>query len=66
MAGHIVPCETPSFWGQSVPLTKERVDPMAAAPAATGTGGQKRKRVTLRKGRNFLGINPDNIYEKKD
>ena len=66
MAGHIVPCETPSFWGQSVPLTKERVDPMAAAPAATGTGGQRRKRVTLRKGRNFLGINPDNIYEKKD
>lgn len=67
MAGHFAPCETPSFWGQSVPLTKERIDPMAAAPKATGTGaGHTRKRVTLRKGRNFLGINPDNIYEKAE
>lgn len=65
VAGHIVGCETPSFWGQSIPLTKERVDPMAAAPAATGTGAIRKKRITLRKGRNFLGINPDLIYEKK-
>lgn len=57
MAGHIVPCETPSFWGQSVPLTRNSAD---------GATKPKAKGVTLRRGRNFLRIDPDNIYEKKD
>ncbi len=63
--GHIVPCEAPSFWGQSIPLTSVGEDPMANAPKATGTGGVRRKRVLLRRGRNFLNINPDSIYEEK-
>ncbi len=66
VAGRYTPCETPSFWGQSIPLTKERVDPMASAPKMYANEEKvrpKRRRVTLRKGRNFLGINPDLIYE---
>ena len=58
--------ENPSFWGQSVPLTRERPDAMGTAPAmfAGGTaGGPRGRRVTLRKGRNYLGINPDNLWE---
>lgn len=69
LAGKVQPCEAPSFWGQSVPLTRERRDPMAAAPAMFA-GADKirppRKRVLLRRGRNFLNINPDNLYEEKD
>lgn len=69
LAGHIVPCEIPSFWGQSVPLTKKREDPMEKAPKMFANADQvrpPRKRVLLRSGRNFLGINPDNIFEKRD
>ncbi len=66
LAGHIVPCEAPSFWGQSVPLTKGHYDATADAPAmfeGTDKVRPPRKRVMMRRGRNFLGINPDNIYE---
>ena len=60
--GHISICETPSFWGQSVPLRKGvRTNDMAGAPAQGGPGPGKR--VTLRKGRNFIGIDPDKIFE---
>lgn len=62
MAGHINIVETPSFWGQSVPLRKgTRDNAMTGAPQAGGP--RPGKRVTLRKGRNFVGIDPDNIYE---
>ncbi len=65
VAGHIVPVETPSFWGQSVPLTfGERTNDQTNAPKA-GAGPVPGKRITLRRGRNFLAINPDNIYEEK-
>lgn len=62
MAGHIVPCETPSFWGQSIPLEPgERV-------AVTSPGSDKEpkpgKRMTLRRGRVFLHIDPDKIREE--
>ena len=60
--------ENPSFWGQSIPLTRERPDAMAAAPAMYAGAQQAqhlRRRVTIRKGRNYLGIDPDNIYEEK-
>lgn len=54
--GHIVPCESPSFWGQDIPLTKnEKTQNMFA-----GLPGQKPvRRVTLRRGRNWLTIDPD-------
>ena len=58
--------ENPSFWGQSVPLTKgERTNDQTNAPAASNTPQPAHRRVTLRKGRNFLGINPDSIHEEK-
>lgn len=55
--GHICPVETPSFWGQSIPLTLDRRD-VKGFVAPDG-----RRRITLRKGRNFVGIDPDNIFE---
>jgi len=62
MNGYINVVETPSFWGQSVPLTKgERKDPKADAPKPEGP--PRGKRVTLRKGRCFVGIDPDRIRE---
>ncbi len=68
VAGHIVPCETPSFWGQDVPLTREKQKSyQEIAPAAQpGKEPEHHNKVTLRRGRNFLGIDADNIYESKD
>jgi len=60
VAGCINICETSSFWGQSIPLTHDRHD----IPAAVSPDG--RRRVTLRKGRNFVGIDPDLIFEKQE
>ena len=59
-AGHIVPCEDPSFWGQDIPLKKgQQTENMFA-----GLPGQPpQKRVTLRRGRNWLTIDPDKIRE---
>ena len=58
LAGHIVPCETPSFWGQEIPLTrKEKAGNMFAAFG---------NRVTLRRGRNWLSIDPDRLWEEAD
>ena len=56
--GRINICEASSFWGMSIPLTRDRHD----IPAPMSPDG--RRRVTLRKGRNFVGIDPDLIYEK--
>ena len=60
VAGRINICETSSFWGMSIPLTHDRHD----LPAAVSPDG--RRRVTLRKGRNFVGIDPDLIFEKQE
>lgn len=59
LAGHMNICQVPSFWGQSIPLTRqeEKAHPLDMSKAS--------KRVFLRKGRNFLGINPANIYEER-
>ncbi len=67
LAGHIVPCETPSFWGQSIPLTYGvRTNDQTNAPAARPETSKPARRITLRRGRNFVGIDADNIYEKKE
>lgn len=68
LKGNISICETPSFWGQSIPLTKGvRTNDQTNAPAATtNTAPHLAKRVTLRRGRNFLGINPENLWEKPE
>lgn len=58
LAGHINVCEVPSFWGQSIPLTRQKVETNPLDFSG------RSKRVILRKGRNFLGIVPDNLYEK--
>lgn len=55
LAGHMNECQVPDFWGQDVILTAEKPVPEPGRP----------KRVMLRKGRNFLAINPDNLYENK-
>lgn len=66
MNGYIVPCETPSFWGADMPLTNAPQQPhQMIAPAAHEGAKLPEKRVTLRRGRNFLSIDPDNIFEKK-
>ncbi len=59
-SGHIVPCEDPSFWGQDIPLRKgQRTENMFA-----GLPGQPpQKRITLRRRRNWLTIDPDHILE---
>ena len=55
--GHICPVEAPSFWGQSIPLTLDRRDVQG------GTAPDGHRRIILRRGRNFVGIDPDNILE---
>lgn len=66
MNGHIVPCETPSFWGGDMPLTKAPTPSyQEIAPASHKDAKPFKKRITLRRGRNFVGIDPENIYEKK-
>ena len=63
--GYINVCETPSFWGQSIPLTYGvRTNEQTNAPSFGGAAPAPTKRVTLRKGRNFLSIDPDNIWAK--
>ena len=61
-SGHIVPCEDPSFWGQDIPLRKgQKTENMFA-----GLPGQPpQKRITLRRGRNWLTIDPDQIRESR-
>lgn len=65
LSGHMNICETPSFWGQSVPLTfGSRTNDQMKAPAFGNGAPVPTKRVTLRKGRNFLSVDPDNLWEK--
>ena len=62
--GHIVPCETPSFWGGDMPLTRGPAKSYNEIAPAMNPGEKKRgKRITLRRGRNFLSIDPDKIRE---
>lgn len=58
VSGKLVPTETPSFWGQSIPLRHDRSDVGFTAPDGS-------RRITLRRGRNFVGINPDKLYEQE-
>ncbi len=61
--GHINPCEAPSFWGQSVPLTfGARTNDKMKSPGMPPVAGNP-KRVMLRRGRNFLTINANSIRE---
>lgn len=63
LAGNYSPCQVPSFWGQPMPLSREPY-PSAAPPMVDGVPTAPRKRVTVRKGRNFLSFNPEAIFEK--
>lgn len=66
VAGHIVPCEVPSFWGAEMPLSRgKKLSPQQLAPASYAGSKPPAKRITLRRGRNFVGIDPNNIYEKR-
>ena len=54
---HYAPCEVPSFWGQSVPLTRQ-------SGAASGNIFAKLgHRVLIHQGRNYLSFDPDGIRE---
>ena len=57
LAGTAVPCEMPSFWGQDVPLTWEK------KPVVLGDGTIV-NRVLYHRGRNVVGVNMDNLWEK--
>lgn len=63
--GHIIPCEAPSFWGQNVPLNGRRPTGVAnpGAPAAFAGAAPAGNRTLLRKGRNFVNIDVNNIRE---
>ena len=63
VAGHITPCQIPSPWGQSVPLTREAPGPGSFGPPCPGMKFPAHS-VTLRRGRNVLSIDPENIHEK--
>lgn len=56
--------EVPSFWGQPLPLSSTP-KPSGAPASVSGQPEPPRKRVTIRRGRNFLGFNPDLIYDEK-
>ena len=64
LKGNYSPCEVPSFWGQPLPLSKTP-KPMGMPSMVKGQKQPQRKRVTVRKGRNYLGFNPDLIFENK-
>lgn len=64
LAGHYSPAEVPSFWGQPMPLGAAKL-PNQAPPMFPGQVQLPQKRVTVRRGRNFLTFNPDNIWENK-
>lgn len=69
LKGNYSPTENPSFWGQSIPLTKQRADAMSLAPQMYPGANASRpmgRRATLRKGRCYLGVNLDNIFEEKE
>lgn len=65
--GHIVPCQLPSFWGSDMPLTRGETQKtyQEIAPASFAGAKPLKKRTTLHRGRNFVGIDADNIYELK-
>lgn len=52
------PCEVPSFWGQSVPLTRQAGEESGNIFARFG------KRVLIHQGRNYLSFDPDNLQEQ--
>ena len=58
LAGTAVPCEMPSFWGQDVPLTREK------QPTVDGDGNPVR-RALFHRGRNVVGVNMDRLWENK-
>ena len=67
VAGHYSACTVPSFWGQPMPLSasdKSDFLPKDAPPMNANKPQPPRKRVTYRKGRNFLGFNPNLIHEE--
>ena len=64
VAGHYSPAEVPSFWGQPMPLGKAK-RPDKAPPMVEGQPNLPRKRVTVRRGRNFLTFDPDKILEER-
>ncbi len=67
LKGNVSPCEVPSPWGQSVPLTKDRSLSMEKMPSMPGKKPMMaRRRMLLRRGRCFLNINPDSLWENPD
>ena len=63
--GQMNVCEAPSFWGQSVPLSYGvRTNEQTKAPSFGHGAPVSTNRVLLRKGRNFLTINADSIWEE--
>ncbi|MGN0978663.1 MAG: MBL fold metallo-hydrolase, partial [Faecousia sp.] len=63
LAGHIAPCDIPSFWGEEIILTnKGRTDYSTTAPQMYKGAPQPAAKVVLRRGRNFLTIDPENLF----
>ena len=60
LKGEIWPTENPSFWGQEMPLT----DTPEYMPEEAFMRKRAASRVTLRRGRNYLSIDPGKIREE--
>ena len=65
LAGHIVPTDNPSFWGQSIPLTRQKQEAQASPGQSAKEMKAKAERPMLRRGRNFLRVDLSRIYEEK-
>lgn len=57
LAGRMIPTTSPSFWGQSVPLSRQSEAPHPLSNKGLG------KRTELRRGRNWVFIDKNKIFE---
>lgn len=62
MKGIIIPVQEPNFWGQDLPMSQEDIE---ANKHPKMGDGRPSNRTTLRRGRNFVGIDVNNIFEEK-
>lgn len=62
LSGHYSPCETPSPWGQALPLGRQ-AKPLQMPAMVEGKPVPPKKRVTICRGRNVLSFDPENIFE---
>lgn len=65
LAGHIVNVEDPNFWGADMPLSASPDNSQPVFPDPMKDAVPKKK-IRLRRGRNYLGIDANNIFCKDE